>query len=1171
MPEEPEDGSRVHGQITGGSFQNVVIGRDIKELHFHSPRPEERPAGGWSVKYRTAVTAAALGLTLLSMRLLTVREEGFQSVAQRGLTATGALLVLAGVLWGGAVATGIPQRLRRRRAHHLTPLPEHLDRMAHDLAVALARKYEVDERQSRVQDPVPIPVRWTSADPLVSDHNDNIQRTPATVTRDSQQEQPFDLDGHFDEIGGFFARLRTRRLVVLGAPGAGKSALALRLAHTLLKKRAAGEAVPVLLSLASWHPAEEDPWQWAARRLVTVHPTVLRSQQAAHDLITSGRILPILDGLDELPEAGHGQALRRLRRSLGERASIVLTCRSGEYEAAVDEAQTVLPAATVVQLEPLGVADLVAYLPRTAVRTSRAEAAATKWAPVLARLADLNDDASEVETLRSVLSTPLMVSLARVVYSETRADPKDLLARERFGTRSVAERRAAVERHLFDAFLSAAYEDSAHSGRNGEQVRRWAGYLAAHLRRTGRQDIEWWRLDEAVPWSVRWLGTGLAVGAAALAVGLTSYDHPWWRVWFPLPPWAAVLLLGSIASIIDWTVDPAVGRPQRLHWPTRQELRALRMQSRWMLRGLLVCLLTLATLFVLPAPDMWGLGGGLGSLCLFLAVVLLARLLGLLSSPADPADAPGPTALLRADRRTELVLGVIAPVRNSNRRALTEPLLAAASLTVLLWQFTVDWEAMTRVTWLRTGALLLLAWVLCRWSTSAGGRLVLARCYLSFSGALPWRVMAFLRDAHDRDVLRQSGGVYRFRHVELRNRLAETAGCTEDDNSPDAGLRRTVHRWQAVAAANVGNGLLAAILGLVLALVASDMVGPYREPASSCALVSVRQVKDVIVQPVKPKDHGFLCQYDEKSPFRPDRRVMVYASARGAAWAAGSGTHQARQNMRKRAYANWQPVSGLGDEARMWTGTMNPHGAPGAQLMVRAGNLTVTVSYIEEYASPARVIEAARLFAREALRRAGIPVERIGPGVRDISGVPPVAVPAKRRTRSYRLPEQSVHGAAWHGEEYSDILTLSGLSIPLRTSPTVLCPVARPGLDRSERVFRCESLDGRVPRIQLDIADRACGEDGCSASETTAFQRRLPGWSSRRWSAAPQGDARYAVHRPSGERYEMSLFTTHAPQGKRPHLLWIRATVDSEHAALAQKVINSAYTQATPPRPDGPQ
>jgi len=49
----------------------------------------------------------------------------------------------------------------------------------------------------------------------------------------------------------------------------------------------------------------------------------------------------------------------------------------------------------------------------------------------------------------------------------------------------------------------------------------------------------------------------------------------------------------------------------------------------------------------------------------------------------------------------------------------------------------------------------------------------LARCWLAFRRRLPWRLMAFLADAHEqRGVLRQAGGVYQFRHLELQRRLA---------------------------------------------------------------------------------------------------------------------------------------------------------------------------------------------------------------------------------------------------------------------------------------------------------------------------------------------------------------------------------------------------------------
>jgi predicted NACHT family NTPase len=53
-------------------------------------------------------------------------------------------------------------------------------------------------------------------------------------------------------------RVPTRRLLVLGEPGAGKTILLARGILELLKRRAPGESVPVLLPLASWNPADED-------------------------------------------------------------------------------------------------------------------------------------------------------------------------------------------------------------------------------------------------------------------------------------------------------------------------------------------------------------------------------------------------------------------------------------------------------------------------------------------------------------------------------------------------------------------------------------------------------------------------------------------------------------------------------------------------------------------------------------------------------------------------------------------------------------------------------------------------------------------------------------------------------------------------------------------------
>src|SRR5262249_14356729 len=55
------------------------------------------------------------------------------------------------------------------------------------------------------------------------------------------------------------------------------------------------------------------------------------------------------------------------------------------------------------------------------------------------------------------------------------------------------------------------------------------------------------------------------------------------------------------------------------------------------------------------------------------------------------------------------------------------------------------------------------AWV--RW-------FVLVRLWLPTFRRLPWRMMGFLDDAHERGVLRQVGAVYQFRHARLQDYLA---------------------------------------------------------------------------------------------------------------------------------------------------------------------------------------------------------------------------------------------------------------------------------------------------------------------------------------------------------------------------------------------------------------
>jgi hypothetical protein len=56
---------------------------------------------------------------------------------------------------------------------------------------------------------------------------------------------------------------------------------------------------------------------------------------------------------------------------------------------------------------------------------------------------------------------------------------------------------------------------------------------------------------------------------------------------------------------------------------------------------------------------------------------------------------------------------------------------------------------------------------------AASGSFFLTRVWLTVSGNLPWRLMDFLVDAHEvRQVMRQTGAYYQFRHIKLQEELA---------------------------------------------------------------------------------------------------------------------------------------------------------------------------------------------------------------------------------------------------------------------------------------------------------------------------------------------------------------------------------------------------------------
>jgi transcriptional regulator with XRE-family HTH domain len=641
-----------------------------------------------------------------------------------------------------------------------SPLERRLAEATDDLAHAVGARLGREEELRRIQDPFPLPVRWDVAPDKVMDHWENICRTDP-----GESATPLDLAGRLPDIADVYRRIPSRRLVVLGRAGSGKSVLAVRFVLDLLRTRARGDAVPVVFSVGSWDPTTTGFRDWLAGQLVRDHPGLAANghgdSNLATALVEAGRIVPVLDGFDELATGLHRAALDALNDTT---LPLLLTSRPGEYTTVAGT--DALTAAAAIRLVDLTVTDLVDYLPRT----TRKDSGATAWDPVLNELRD-HPERPASRSLRAVLTTPLMVGLARAIYSDPAGrDPAELLDTDRFGS------QYALEDHLLGSFIPTVYRDQ-HPRWDRERVRGWLSYLARHLDQLGTQDLAWWQLGGALRRGRRMLAVGLVTG---LAVALISGSLIG-LVDFPL----AGRGLGNalIAGLQNWLLFAVVlglahgaGRwlgggafePSRVRLRTRGGARQLRARfgprllvgvaggiGLGLLLGLAGAVGNIPMGFVeFGFLDLFATGAGLGTL-----TGLGWGLLAGLEAPVDIRSAVSPTDLLRTNRATVLVefLGGGLVLGLAHLLVLTlalghlEP--AAVLLDVVLGP----------VIGLAIGTSL----------TAWGQWLVFGRVWLPLTGRLPWSVAAFLDDACRRGVLRQVGAVYQFRHARLHAHLLD--------------------------------------------------------------------------------------------------------------------------------------------------------------------------------------------------------------------------------------------------------------------------------------------------------------------------------------------------------------------------------------------------------------
>jgi NACHT domain-containing protein len=669
------------------------------------PSVMKKRLGGWNPSRRTGrITAALLlGTTATVLILARVYNLGMPAIM------VAVLIALPG-LWLAWVPY---QDDRRRREREIN-----LHDLSDQLARAVGRQWESEARIRRLNDPYPLPVSWSAADSALTDDWAVIEALasagagrPATADYPAWAKAPADLAGQGDGLAAVLTRVPTRRLVVLGEPGAGKTMLMVRLVLDLLASRQAGMAVPFLVPVASWNPLSQGLHQWLAARLTDNHSALTAAYgdgTQAQALLEAGLILPLLDGLDEIPEAIRGPAIAEINNALRPGEAMILTCRTEDYRKTVrpsDGLEVTLRAAAGILLNPLRPDVVGSYL----LTDAGGPKAQERWAPVM-------DALGSAAPVAQALTTPLMVSLARVIYNPRPGemvgqlqDPAELCGA------NLAD-RAAVEAHLLDAFVPAAYRDLRSHLQAIHQAERWLRFLAAYLDSgIGGTDIAWWQIRQITPFAKY-------ANIAKAARKRPSIPSPARSLGIERRVLANVIQGAIIGAIAGW-VAALVANNKAVN------------QGMWP-----------------PSSTRDCIGGALiGALAFAIGGMLKAV-------PSDINTAASPQAILRRDRRT--FWGLLIWI------ALSVGFIIGVGALLLGTPFG-------RFFWIGGFCTGILAGCASGSSAAAWFPYKSAHLWLARYNQLPRALMGFLEDAHRRGVLRQAGAVYQFRHIELQHRLAE--------------------------------------------------------------------------------------------------------------------------------------------------------------------------------------------------------------------------------------------------------------------------------------------------------------------------------------------------------------------------------------------------------------
>ncbi len=240
------------------------------------------------------------------------------------------------------------------------------------------------------------------------------------------------------------------RLLILGAPGSGKTTTLLQLAQVLANRASEDieQPIPVLLNLSSWKDDNQSIKNWIIANLKLVYGV---RKDIGKNWLESAIILPLLDGLDELASDRQEKCVQQINHFLNSERwlnSLVVCSRTEEYQ----NYQTKLSLSGSIILQPLSQEQIQDFILRTEGQQL--------WSNI-----------KEDSNLMELAKTPLLLNIIVISCEEISFDNWQKL--------ESSKQRLS---YLFDAYITRMLRREYRGKKpTDEKTKQWLGCLSEKL------------------------------------------------------------------------------------------------------------------------------------------------------------------------------------------------------------------------------------------------------------------------------------------------------------------------------------------------------------------------------------------------------------------------------------------------------------------------------------------------------------------------------------------------------------------------------------------------------------------------------------------------------------------------------------------------------------------